>query len=322
MNPAPLLVSFSSEKEFLTAAQHLQDDVDLLTSHKKLLSKQFPPCTDARSLAVLFGYSLRFVVAMAHRPTKHYRRFFIKSGKKKRLINSPRVALKAIQSWFGHHLARTVNLPNCVHGFVPGRSAITAANCHLGADWVASIDIQDFFPSTKINRVIEVLGHLEYPDRAVSILSKLLTLNGELPQGSPASPVIANLAFERTDAKLLEFTSSVKGAYTRYADDLVISGKGNAPAKIIPTLEALVAAEGWMVSTKKSLLQQAPQPRIVHGLLVHGAALRLPKRYRNRVRMMLHARSQNAELEPTLAQQYDGHIAYSSAVYGGNLAKL
>lgn len=314
MNPPPLLVSFSTADFFLRAAPHVSSNTATTALFRDLVARQLPPCIDAVSIGVLFGFSTRFVMSMANRPAKHYRHFSIRSGKKKREIDAPRVGLKSIQSWLGHHLSRAVGLPDCVHGFVPSRSTVTAAKVHLGAEWIVSIDIRDFFPSVGRDAVARVLSELKYGVRGCEVISRLTTLKKCLPQGSPASPVLANLAFASVDKKLQELAESNDARFTRYADDLVFSGKGTLPKSIEREMCEIVQSEGWQVAQEKTSVQQNPHSKNVHGILVHGDSLRLPKKYRNRIRMMLYADTL-FDLPEDLRRIYKGHISYASSIY-------
>jgi len=63
------------------------------------------------------------------------------------------------------------------------------------------------------------------------IISRLLTCRGRLRLGSPASPFVFNLLFERLDEVLLEVLKNFHGVvYTRYADDFCFS----APTDVFP----------------------------------------------------------------------------------------
>src|ERR1700736_6311021 len=103
MNAPPLFVTFPDATAFLKAL-NLEDLESEKSDVELLLEKTLPPVASARTLGVLFGYSTRFIMAMAARPRRYYRVFSIQKGHKIRIIKSPRVALKVIQKWFGHHL--------------------------------------------------------------------------------------------------------------------------------------------------------------------------------------------------------------------------
>ena len=185
-------------------------------------------------------------MALSARPLKYYRIFQISKGSGYRQIESPRVALKVIQSWFGHYLARALPAQEGVHGFVPSRSTISAAKQHLGAEWLWSFDIRDFFPSCQRLAVVAALVEAGYPESAAQILAGLTTIHGAAgTEGSPASPVLSNLMFALVDRKLKQLALDVGGQYTRYADDIGISGHGTATDGLDLTVATILEESGW-----------------------------------------------------------------------------
>ena len=273
-----------------------------------------PPAVSLRTVSTLFGVSPEFIGAMSRAPSRYYRVFKIKKGRKTRTISAPRVALKLIQSWFGGYVARSVVLPECVFGFVPGKDGVrSAAAVHCGADWVYSVDLRDFFPSIDAMRVVEALERVGFSETASGFLVRLMTLNGQLPQGSPASPVISNIAFIPTDLALMAVAKDAGVKYTRYADDLVFSGVGHPPSDLMQLVRGRLVEYGWSIADEKEHLAIRPARLKVHGLLVNGDRPRLTKGYRNRVRAFRHLvdRNQVAGKDlPTIM----GHLSYAKHI--------
>lgn len=113
-------------------------------------------------------------------------------------------------------------------GFIPNRSVVDQAKCHIDYKYTISLDIRDFFDSIK-PKLVEGL----IPDEMIPILF----INGAPRQGLPTSPIVANIAFDKIDKEIIAFLSSITElsrrqnwqfsidsfTYTRYADDLSIS---------------------------------------------------------------------------------------------------
>lgn len=312
MNPPPFLVSFSTVEHFLKA---LPEDVHGLYAQdfQQLCGKGLPPVVSIRCLATLFGYSSKFTGALYRRSENYYRTFTIPKGKKRRIINAPKVALKVIQKWFGFHLAEMVKFDPCVFGFIKGRSAIDAATLHCGADWVYSIDIADFFPSTSLGKVAAALIGLGYPPHGAELIAKLCCFGGGLAQGSPASPVLSNLVFLAADAELVAVAKKYGVCFTRYADDVVFSGKGDFPEKIKPIVRAAIESRGWKIAEAKERLAKRPNRLKVHDLLVHGEKPRLTKGYRNRIRAFKHLLAKEA-IDAEDVARVMGHLSYAQSV--------
>ena len=317
MNSPPFLVSFTTAQQFLQA---LPADVriEFAEQIQSLLTLGLPPVVSVRCLATLFGYSPKFVGAMQMGTERYYRTFLIPRRKKKRVIHAPRVALKVIQKWFGHHLAEVVKPANCVFGFVKGQSAIKAAALHCRSNWVYSIDIEDFFPSTSIKKVVEALVSLGYPRHGAELAGKLCCYDGGLSQGSPASPVLSNLVFREADGKLMALAQEYGLRYSRYADDIVFSGQEAFPTELPQKAKSVIQLNGWKVSPEKEWLSKRPNRLKVHGLLVHGERPRLTKGYRNKVRAFKHLLEAN-RISPEDEARIRGHLSYAKSVDAASL---
>ncbi|MDH0144695.1 reverse transcriptase family protein [Aquipseudomonas alcaligenes] len=311
--PPPILVSFRSFDDLLEALP-----VDGREEHRqelqRLYDKVLPPVISISILSVLFGLSASFIASMLRRPNKHYRHFIIRKGRKRREIYAPKVGLKLFQRWIGHHLAEALNYPDCVLGFVPHKSGVfSAANTHCSARWVYSLDLKDFFSQVTGERLSAPLIDLGYSQKSTSIILKICLFNGFLPQGSPASPVLSNLAFEPTDRELSNLAKQHGVRYTRYADDLVFSGEALPPEGFEAQIKEILAVNNWEIAKEKEHFAALPARLKVHGLLVHGARPRLTKGYRNKIRAYRHLLN-TGRVKPGDLARVKGHVSYSDCL--------
>jgi hypothetical protein len=220
----------------------------------RLFALGLPPVTSINALSVMTGFNRGFVWSLVERPEKYYRRFTIQTGTKFRNIEAPRVSLKIVQKWLSHHFEKAVKLPQSVHGFVKGRSHLTAAAQHLGAEWVASFDIRDFFPTTDQQTIQTALSELGYKtDESIDIVSKLCCLGGRLSQGSPASPVLSNLVLSDVDEQLNKVATKYDCKHTRYADDIVFSGLNKPPPNIENDIEEIFGKRDFLCALTAAL---------------------------------------------------------------------
>ncbi len=129
------------------------------------------------------------------------------------------------------------------HGYRPGRSRITAsyeiqAAWRAGYRWVYESDIKNFFDSVNLNHLKDRLNALYYGDPLVnSIISWMqapVSFQGQtiarkngLPQGSPLSPLMANLMLDDFDSDM-----QAAGFYLiRFADDFIVLCKNPEQAE-------------------------------------------------------------------------------------------
>ena len=309
-SPPPLLVSFKSAKNLIDAlppsvSEKYEDEIKYLTE------KNLPPVVSVAVVSIIFGVSSNFVASILRRKESQYRNFTIKKGTKRRKIEAPKVGLKIFQSWIGHNLSSTLIFPKCVFGFIPDMNGVfEAADVHCESKWVYSLDLRDFFTSISKEKVKSELINLGYSAHSAELITILCTYQGRLPQGSPASPVLSNIVFQKTDSRLLKKSEELGIKYTRYADDLVFSGINPMPAALPELIKEVLLDEGWTIAEEKEHISCLPNRLKVHGLLVHGEKPRLTKGYRNRIRAYKHLLNSGKVKDADL-DMVNGHISYA-----------
>jgi RNA-directed DNA polymerase len=220
-----------------------------------------------------------------------YHRFRISKGNGKyREITAPDEDLKMEQDTFLREVLYTVMPHNAANGFVPNRSIVTNAEPHTGQNVVLNIDIKDFFGSTKRKAIRNVLSRF-YSDKipASQIEDKvdLVSYRGYLPQGSPASPHIANMALYDFDTWLSKECDDKGLKYTRYADDITVSGNF-IPKGFLGEILGKLREYGYAPAPNKIHFTKKHQRQIVTGLVVNKK-VQLPRTTRRWFRAVLHS---------------------------------
>ena len=241
-------------------------------------------------MSLALGVSSHFLEWLASCSDKQYRHFKIKNKKskrKKRKIESPRVFLKTTQRFLLSCILGDLHVHGSVHSFRSGRSCISNAMPHEGQEFVARTDIVDFFGSLSSAHIRALLSKHHFPGPTIDLIAGLCTFEGRLPQGAPTSPLLSNAALFDFDAKLTERCRKAGLNYTRYADDITISG--NNRVEVHAALQAaqvnLSERFGLCVNKAKTrVIHRSAQQRVT-GLVVNHRALP-PRAERRRIRAM------------------------------------
>lgn len=250
----------------------------------------------ARQLEILLGRSRTELKDLASNAIRYYepfplrpkeRRFAKKTEpRKKRWIDHPVDPLKAIQSRIQERLLSSLVLPEHLLGGVRGKSVLHNAQLHLGARYLVTIDIKNFFPSITPGQVRRVFRQILNCSPAVSyLLTGLTTCRGRLPQGAPTSPLLANLVLSGFDGEIRSVCLENGIRYSTWIDDLAFSGN-SAPKIIGPVVETLMKA-GFRVAHRKIELM-GPRDRKVLNKLVLGKFVTVQKQYKGRIRAGIH----------------------------------
>ena len=201
-----------------------------------LLNNNVPIIFEIEHLSSLLGIEHKELIKIINSPQSFYRTFKIpKRNGGQRIISMPYPTLLFIQRWIKINILDKIELTDSAHGFIKNKSILTNAKTHLGNKIILKVDIADFFPSIKINRVISIFQKFEYPSKVSYYLSSLCTIDCHLPQGAATSPTISNIIAKKIDRRLSKLSDSFSLVYSRYADDLTFSGSFISP-RIIPLI--------------------------------------------------------------------------------------
>ena len=292
---------------------------------------------------------------------RNYRYCWIARGDRPaRVIESPKQRLKAVQRRMLHEILDHVPAHPRAHGFTRGRSALTNAAEHVSQRVVVRLDLEDFFASIAARRVYGIFRTAGYPEAVAHLLTALTTnvvpattwaalprprdmpqivahhrlgrrlATPHLPQGAPTSPALANLAAFGLDRRLAGLAAAFDATYTRYADDLTLSGGGrlHARAGAIRALVTKIAAEeGFTVNDHKSALMTRAGRQRVCGIVVNDHP-NVPRDEYDRLRAILHnaARhgpaAENRAGVPDFRAHLLGRIGWIESVNPARGAKL
>ena len=296
MSSLPLLVSLPEAEEsleILAAELDFSDEERAIA--EQMLETRLPPLVKPSCLPYMFGVSHQLIGLIEKRPHLFYRGFVVKkSSGGVREIVAPRRVLKTIQRWIYEHILSKAPLSECATGFVRGRSIFSIGKVHARNKNLMVIDIADFFPSIKFDKVEAIFRDLDFPNRVAHQLSALCCLHESLPQGAPTSPALANLVFRPVDEELSKLSKGWRCDYARYADDLAFSGD-----RVFTDADRLEAGGilerfGFSVHERKSRIVGQGGRQVIAGLVVNNNVLP-PRVKRRRWRATFHRASRYPE---------------------------
>lgn len=259
-----------------------------IDSMRPVVSKGLPVIFEVEHLSLLFGMKLDELQKIIFAPDRFYRKFNIpKRSGGVREISSPYPSLLSCQSWIYKNILLSQAVHDCAHGFVPGRSIVTNAKCHLNKKALLKMDLKDFFPSIPMSWVVNFFSGLGYSNNVSFYLSSLSCLDDSLAQGSATSPYLSNILLVGLDHRLNKLAQAYGLDYTRYADDLAFSGD-YIPHNFISVVEDIVTDYGLTPNVSKTKLHLNPGQRIVTGVSVSGDRLTLPRSMRREIKKEFH----------------------------------
>lgn len=257
--------------------------------------EQLKSAKDLSDLAKLLGFTPKGLSYVLYKldPSVKYRSFDI--PKKKggiRTIHAPEKRLSLLQRRLGEMLYQCVaeiqhNHPkywHASHGFQKKKTIVSNSKNHCRRRYVFNVDLEDFFGTINFGRVRGFFindNSFKLVPSIATLIAQIACHNNALPQGSPCSPVIANLVGNILDARLLALARDSRCTYTRYADDLTFStntaqfpneiavNTHDGEWKVGDKLLAEIERTGFKLNSVKTRMSYRRSRQTVTGLVVN-----------------------------------------------------
>lgn len=165
-----------------------------------------------------------------------------------------------------------------VHSFIKGKSTLTAVKSHASSKYFFLTDIRNFYENIKTDDVYKILQRdrellpITDIESYIPHLSKVMTLQDSVPVGFPTSPQLSNAFLYEFDKALNSFCIEKSLTYTRYADDIIISGNNfNETKLLLPRVQELLsnhASPKMILKESKTLLTKKGNKVKILGLII------------------------------------------------------
>ncbi len=283
--------------------------------------------TSLRDLAWTIGVPLDRLRKIADAPAANYHEFTKWKDASKtqvRIFRNPNKELKIIQRLIKKRILGEDAFGPEVQGGVSGRSPRTNAEKHLGARVLVTVDVKSFYDSVDHRAVFCTLREFGYSTPVASLLTKLTTRNGLLPQGAPTSGVIANLVLARAvDLPTRLQAENTKTRFTRFVDDIALSGDN--PVALIGDVARRLSSRGLSIHRGEKLkIRPKSKPQRITGLNVNSGCPTVPRQYRDNVRAAIHtlAAIEDPVKRGKLINSLTGRISYIRQFQPGAAQRL
>ena len=291
----------------------------------KLNMLGLPVIQNMDDFSVVTHISKYTIYQLSNHSDKYYKSFDIpkKSGGK-RTICHPSKKMKGLQSWILVNILNKVQVSSSCKGFRKGSSTLENALPHIGANTIVNLDLKDFFPSISSKQVYNVFKTIGYNNLISTIFTNICTFNESLPQGSPCSPMLANLTAWMLDLRIQGYVGKRGISYTRYADDLSFSSLNPSKVvKIIPMIKKIIVDEKFIVNHKKTRITGSSRAKIVTGLIIHEESVGIGKqKYKDLRAKIHHLTLPHEQTNEKLLYHICGWISYLNSVDKERLKKV
>ena len=223
---------------------------------------------------------------------RYTNRYYVTATLKKknggvRRIHAPMISLKSAQRYILTEILEKLPISPYATAYRKGGVLTDNAAPHCQKRYLLKMDLQDFFPSIRFDQVLRSAFHSgNFPKHIGTMLTRLCCFEDVLPQGAPTSPTLSNLVLKHFDDVMGAYCERQGLSYTRYCDDITISG--NKPLYAAYTKAcALLDKEGFTVNEKKTHFITNADRQTVTGLTVNEEP-HVPRDYRRALRQELH----------------------------------
>src|SRR5699024_3207118 len=190
------------------------------------------------------------------------------------------------QKWIVNEILSKIEVSEYSKAYRSNSSIKDNARFHIGQKTLLNIDIENYFHSIPLYKVNNFFNNLGYSKAVSAVLANLCCLNNSLPQGAPTSPLLSNLITKNLDKEIAKYCLDKRLRYTRYADDISVSGDFN-PKEVISFINKTLYKHGFKTNPKKTNVKYSHERQIVTGITVNKK-MQVQKNARKELRQIMY----------------------------------
>lgn len=186
-----------------------------------------------------------------------------------------------------------------VHSFTKGKSTLTAVQAHSSNSYFFLTDVESFYPNIRPSDVLHLLQRdkdlipILDIENYIARLVSMMTFDGSIPIGFPTSPQLSNAFLFEFDCAVKSFCVDNHLIYTRYADDIVISGQGfgelSELRSIIQRLLEENASTNLLLKKEKTHITHLGNKVKILGLsILPNGQITIDAKYKKKLELLLH----------------------------------
>ena len=240
---------------------------------------------DSYQLAALLHTTNDSLFRILRKPDVFYDEYSVpkKNGRGRRFIDAPTDKLKEIQRRILDEILVKIPISKYARAYYKGATLLGNAAPHIGKKHLLKLDLCDFFRSIHFSQIyVHVFTANRFPKQVRRILTGLCCKRQFLAQGAPTSPSVSNIVMKDFDDTFGAWCEKRGFSYTRYCDDLTVSGDSSLyPAYI--KAKGMLEAMGFTVNEKKTHFLTNANRQMVTGLTVNEK-ISVPADYKRRLR--------------------------------------
>lgn len=250
--------------------------------------KNLPAILSSEHLSLQLGIKQSTLYAISNSANAFYRTFYVrKKNGGQRQISAPLPLLLHAQQWILSEILQSVAVHPTAKAYKKGSSIKENARFHRGQENVFKSDVEDFFGSISQFWVYEFFHSLGYTKAISRLLAGLCCKDGALPQGAATSGYLSNIYMNHFDEAVFNYCRSKNLRYTRYADDIAISGSGIEFAAVYGVVSTLLKDQKLRINHQKTKIQRRNARQKITGVVVNDR-LGPERQFLRRIRQDLH----------------------------------
>lgn len=244
---------------------------------------------DAQKTSKYFWKEYREFDDLLRTRDSHYRRSRIpKNNGGTRELLVPDWDMRRHQRFIQKNILYKIPVSEHACAYHKHRGLVDLARPHIGHEVLIHIDIKDFFTSITEQMVFEALRReTGYAKTVAGYLSRLCCYKHYLPQGACTSPALSNICFKGCDDEIASLAKQNGMAYTRYSDDIYLSGDNVDAKAVVQDVRNILGRHGFHMHNDKTRILGKHQAQMVTAIVVNEK-MQVSRAYRRNLRQEIY----------------------------------